>query len=117
MNLVPSEGDLADGARVVLVEAVEAGFGGDGRDEIDGGAQRQGLRVDVDAAQAEAVADEVLDGVGVGAEALQPADYAFAMGMVRALLPDLGADAGPLPATSRVAGAGHALAVAASVAG
>ena len=68
MNLVPSEGDLADGAGVVLIEAVEAGLGGDRRDEVDGGAQREGFGVDVDAAGPEAVADEVLKGVVWGTE-------------------------------------------------
>jgi len=71
------EGDLAERADFVGVgEALEAGLGvvdgrglAQGRDEVDRRSKRERCRVGVDAAQAEGVADQELDGVGVGAEA------------------------------------------------
>lgn len=108
-----TQGDLADQARVSRVEGAE------GRshrwDQIDGSPERQRARVGVDAAQAEGVADEELDGVGVGARPAQLGHEALAEGVVRALPPDLGADLGALPGAGHVAGSCHAFTVAAPV--
>ncbi|MDP2304745.1 MAG: hypothetical protein Q8P18_01795 [Pseudomonadota bacterium] len=102
-----------------LVVALEAGVAGDAgreaqhRDVFHGRLERERVRVDVDPAQPEAVADEELDRVRVGARALELGDEALAEGVVGASVVGLQSNRRALPAALEVAGAGHALPISA----
>ncbi len=103
------ERDLSHRTRVSGVERAKHRLAVQVRNLIDRASQRQSVRIDVHAAQPEAVTDEELDGVAVSAGPLELAHEPLPERVVRPSDPRVLPHAGALPGALHVARAGHPL--------